>query len=204
LSARLWCALAIAALGAALLPWPVAAQDAMVRVRGVIERVDGAIYVVKSREGNEVRVKLASGGLVSALVPAKLSDITVGKYIGVAGAPMADGSQKALEIHIFADAQRGLGEGFRPWDLQPESTMTNANVEADVAAAEGRVLTLKYKGGEQRIVVPEATPIVAFAPGAVSDLQPGAYIFVAAARRLPDGTLETARISVGKGIAPPM
>jgi hypothetical protein len=173
-------------------------------VRGTIERVDGDTYVVKSREGAEVRLKLAPGGGVSALVPAKLADIAVGKYIGVAGMPLADGSQKALEIHIFSEAQRGLGEGFRPWDLQPQSTMTNANVEATVASTDGRVLTLKYKDGEQRIIVPEGVPIVAFAPGAVSDLKPGAQIFVGAAKRLPDGTLEAARVNVGKGIAPPM
>jgi hypothetical protein len=199
-----WSALALVAFGAAMLLQPVWAQDAQVRVRGLIERVDGDIYVVKSREGDEVKLKLAAGGGVSALVPAKLSDITAGKYIGVAAMPLADGSQKALEVHIFSEAQRGLGEGFRPWDLQPQSTMTNANVEATVAAADGQVLTLKYKDGEQRIVVPEGVPIVAFAPGAASDLKPGAHIFVAAAKRLPDGTLEAARINVGKGIAPPM
>jgi hypothetical protein len=205
-SVRLWIVLACGMLGAAApLPPAAWAQSApAVRVRGSIERVEGPVLIVKSREGDALRVKLAPGGAVSALVPAKLSDITAGKYIGVAGAPLADGSQKALEIHIFADAQRGLAEGFQPWDLQPESTMTNANVEAIVSSADGRVLTLKYKGGEKRIVVPESTPIVAFAPGAVSDLQPGAHIFVGAAQRLPDGTLETARITVGKGIAPPM
>jgi hypothetical protein len=200
----MWCALAYVALGAALLLQPARAQDAPVRVRGVIERVDGAVYVVKSREGAELRLKLAPGAVVSAILPAKLADITVGKYVGVAGMPLADGSQKAVEIHIFPEALRGLGEGFRPWDLAPESTMTNANVEATVAAADGHVLTLKYKDGERRIVVPDGIPIVAFAAGDASDLKPGAQIFVGAARRLPDGTLETARVNVGKGIAPPM
>jgi hypothetical protein len=203
----MWCALAHvafgAALGAALLP-SAQAQDAPVRVRGIIERVDGAVYIVKSREGAELRLKLAPGAVVSALLPAKLADITVGKYIGVAGMPLADGSQKALEIHIFPEALRGLGEGFRPWDLAPESTMTNANVEATVAAADGRMLTLKYKDGEKRIVVPDGIPIVAFAAGDVKDLTPGAQVFVGAAKRLPDGTLETTRVNVGKGIAPPM
>jgi hypothetical protein len=191
------------ALGAVLLQ-PGWAQDTPGRVRGTIERVDGDVYVVKSREGADVKLKLAPGGGVSALVPAKITDIAVGKYIGVAAMPLADGSQKALEIHIFAEAQRGLAEGFRPWDLQPESTMTNANVEATVTSADGRVLTLKYKDGEKRIVVPDGVPIVAFAPGAVSDLKPGAQIFVGAAKKLPDGTLEAARVTVGKGIAPPM
>jgi hypothetical protein len=199
-----WCTIAIAALGAAALLQPVHAQDAPARVRGTIERVDGAVYIVKPREGGALRLKLAAGAAVSAVVPAKLADITVGKYIGVAAMPLADGSQKALAIHIFSDAQRGLAEGFRPWDLQPQSTMTNANVEATVASADGRLLTLKYKGGEQRVIVPDGVPIVAFAPGDVTDLKPGAHIFVGATKALPDGTLEAARVSVGKGIAPPM
>jgi hypothetical protein len=204
IAARPWRTFAWIALGAALLLQPVSAQDAPVRLRGTIERVDGSIYVVKSREGAEARLKLAPGGAVSAVVPAKLSDVTVGKYVGIAAMPLADGSQKALEVLILPEALRGLGEGFRPWDLLPESTMTNANVDATVAAADGHVLTLKYKGGEKRIVVPDGVPIVTFAPGEVGELKAGAQIFVAAAKKLPDGTLETARISVGRGIAPPM
>jgi hypothetical protein len=192
----------IAAVG--LLASAAWAQDAPVRVRGTIERVEGTIYIVKSREGDELKLKLAPNGGVGALVPATLADIKPGLYIGVAGMPRADGSQTALGISIFPEALRGLGEGFRPWDLQPQSTMTNANVEATVAAADGRTLTLKYKGGEKRIVVPPGIPIVAFAPGQVSDLKPGAKIFVGAAKRLPDGTLETSRVNVGKGIDPPM
>jgi hypothetical protein len=191
-------------LAAALLAQPAWAQDAPVRVRGTIERVDGVVLIVKSREGRELRLKLAAGGGVSAIVAAKLADVTVGKYIGVSGMPLADGSQKAIAIHIFPEALRGVAEGFRAWDLRPESTMTNANVEATVAAADGQVLTLKYKDGEKRIIVPDGVPIVAYAPGAASDLKAGAQIFVGAAKKLPDGTLETARISVGKGAAPPM
>ena len=196
--------LGAAALAAALLASAVWAQDAMVRVRGTIERVDGGVYIVKSREGAELKLKLAANGGVSAVVPAKLDDIKPGLYIGIAGLPMADGSQKALEVTIFPEALRGLAEGFRPWDLQPNSTMTNANVAAQVASADGQVLTLKYKDGEKKIVVPPGIPIVAFAPGDVSDLKPGAKIFVGGAKKLPDGTLETTRVNVGKGAAPPM
>jgi hypothetical protein len=173
-------------------------------VRGTIERVDGDTYVVKSREGAEVRLKLAPGGGVSALVPAKLADIAVGKYIGVAGMPLADGSQKALEIHIFSEAQRGLGEGFRPWDLQPQSTMTNGNVEQTVAGSDGQTLTLKYKDGEKKVIVPASTPIVSYLPGDKNELTPGARIFIAAATKQPDGTLQTPRVNVGRGVAPPM
>lgn len=192
------------ALAMTLLASAAWAQDAPVRVRGTIERVDGATYVVKSRDGEELKLKLAPNGGVSALVPAALADVKPGSYIGVAGMPRADGSQIALEISIFPEAMRGAGEGFRPWDLQPQSTMTNATVEATVAAADGHTITLKYKDGEKKIVVPPGIPIVTFAPGEVGDLKPGTKVFVAAAKRLPDGTLETARISVGKGIDPPM
>jgi hypothetical protein len=192
------------ALGGVLVASAAWAQDAMVRVRGTIEKVEDGVYFVKSREGAELKLKLAAGGGVSAIVPAKLADIKPGQYIGVAALPMADGAQKALEVHIFPEALRGLGEGFRPWDLQPQTTMTNANVEAQVASADGQVLTLKYKDGEKKIIVPEGIPIVAFTPGDASDLKPGAKIFVGGAKKLPDGTLETTRVNVGKGTAPPM
>jgi hypothetical protein len=197
-------ALGAAALGVALLASAAWAQDAPVRVRGTIERVDGPVYVVKSRDGAELKLTLAPNGGVSAIVPAKLADITPGKYIGVAAMPLADGSQKALEVSIFPEALRGLAEGFRPWDLQPKSTMTNANVEAVVTAKDGQVLTLKYKDGEKKIVVPPGIPIVTYAAADASELKPGARIFVGSAKKLPDGTLEAARISVGRGVAPPM
>jgi hypothetical protein len=184
---------------------PVAwAQDAPVRLRGTIERVDGEIYFVKSRDGGEIKLKLAPNGGVSAVVPATLADVKQGKYIGVAALPMADGTQKALEVTIFPEQLRGLAEGFRPWDLQPKSTMTNANVEAIVESTDGQTLTLKYKDGEKKIVVPPGIPIVTFAPAEVSEIKPGARIFVGAAKKLPDGTFETTRINVGRGVAPPM
>jgi len=192
------------ALGVALVASTAWAQNATVRVRGTIERVEDGVYIVKSRDGAELKLKLAAGGGVVAVVPAKLADIKQGKYIGVTGMPMADGSQKAIGIHIFLDEQRGLAEGHQPWDREPNSTMTNANVEATVASAQGQVLTLKYKDGEKKIVVPDGTPIVAYAPGDASDMKPGAKIFVGGAKKLPDGTLETGRVAVSKGAAPPM
>jgi hypothetical protein len=196
-------ALGAVALGAALLASTVWAQNAPTRVRGTIERVDGGVYVVKSRDGAELKLKLAADGKVSAIVPAKLADIKQGQYIGVAAIPQADGSQKALEVTILPEALRAI-EGFGPWDLQPKSTMTNANVEATVASNDGQMLTLKYKDGEKKIILPPGIPIVTFAAGDVSDLKPGAKIFVGGAKKLPDGTLETSRINVGKGTAPPM
>src|SRR3954452_2686238 len=184
---------------------PVAvAQEASVRVRGTIERVDGDTYVVKARNGSEHKVKLADNAMVVALTKASLADVKQGSYVGVSGMPQPDGSQKALEIHIFPEAMRGAGDGHRPWDLQPSSTMTNGAVEQTSASADGQVLTLKYKDGEKKIVVPADCPIVGYLPGDKSELKPGAAIFIAAAQKQPDGTLVTPRVNVGRGTAPPM
>jgi hypothetical protein len=194
-------------IGLLVLAVPVGwAQDAPpVRVRGTIERVDGDSYIVKSRDGAELKVKLAANAMVVALVKASLADIKPGSYVGVAGMPQADGSQRALEVHVFPEAMRGTGDGHRPWDLQPQSTMTNGNVEQSVAASDGQALTLKYKDGEKKIVVPANTPIVSYVPGDKTELKPGAKIFIAAATKQPDGTLQAPRVNVGRdGVTPPM
>jgi len=204
MSARLQRTLGMIALGFALAAPVVWAQDAPVRVRGTIERVDGGTYFVKSRDGSELKLKLAPNAAVVALVEAKVADIKQGSFVGVAAMPLADGSQKALEVHIFPEAMRGTGEGHRGWDLQPSSTMTNGNVDKTMASSDGQVLMLKYKDGEKKIVVPSGIPIVSYMPGEATELKPGAKIFVSAAKKLPDGTLETARINVGRGVAPPM
>jgi hypothetical protein len=182
------------------------AQNApSVRVRGTIERVDGDSYIVKSRDGAELKVALAADATVVALVKASLADIKPGSYVGIAGMPNADGSQRALEVHIFPEAMRGAGDGHRSWDLQPQSTMTNGNVEQSVAGNDGQTLTLKYKDGEKKIVVPASTPIVSYSPADKSELKPGAKIFISAATKQPDGTLQTPRVNVGRdGVAPPM
>src|SRR5215468_2083191 len=182
----------------------VSAQEAPVRVRGTIEKVEGDTYVVKARDGSELKLKLAANAAVVALVPATAADIKQGSYIGVAGMPQADGSQKALEVHIFPEAMRGVGDGHRGWDLQPSSTMTNGNVETAASAGDGQSLTLKYKDGEKKVSIPSGTPIVLYVPGEVAELKPGAKIFVSAANKQPDGTLQAARVNVGRGAAPPM
>jgi hypothetical protein len=182
---------------------PAAAQDP-VRVRGTVERLDGDLYIIKARNGSEVKVKLADNAMVVALVKASLADVKQGSYIGVSGMPQADGSQKCLEIHIFPDAMRGTGDGHRPWDLQPSSTMTNGAVEQTSASADGQVLTLKYKDGEKKIVVGADCPIVGYLPGDKNELKPGTAIFISAATKQPDGTLLTPRVNVGRGVAPPM
>jgi hypothetical protein len=196
------CSVAIVAL---LFGFPLAkAQEAPVRIRGIIERVDGDVYIVKARAGDELKLKLAQNATVVALTKATLADIKQGSYIGVSGLPQPDGTQKALEVHILPENMRGVGEGHRSWDLQPSSTMTNGNVEQAAASSEGQVLMLKYKDGEKRIVVSADTPIVVYVPGDKSELTPGAHIFVSAAVKQPDGTLQAPRVNVGRGMAPPM
>ena len=180
------------------------AEDTPVRVRGTLERMDGDICVIKARGGDTLQVKLADKPMVVALTKASLADIKPGSYVGVSGMPQADGSQKALEVHIFPESMRGAGDGHRPWDLQPSSTMTNGSVARSGASSEGEVLNLKYKDGEKKIVVPSDAPIVAYTPTDKSELRPGARVFIAAATKQPDGTLQASRINVGRGVNPPM
>ena len=190
----------------AILAAPMAwAQDAPpVRVRGTIERVDGSIYVVKARDGAELKLTLADNPQIAGIVKASLSDIKQGVFVGVTAMPQADGSLSALEVHIFTEAMRGTGEGHYPWDLRPQSTMTNGNVEQIATAVDGRTLTMKYKDGEKKIFVPADTPIVAYVPGDKSDLKPGAKVFIVAAKQ-PDGTLQGRAWRVGRdGVTPPM
>jgi hypothetical protein len=180
------------------------AQDTM-RVRGAIERVDGNTIVVKSRDGTELKVALANNALIVAIVKASLADIKQGSFVGVTGMPQADGSQRAIEVHIFPESMRGTGEGHYPWDLRPGSTMTNANVEQTVTGVDGQTLSVKYKDGEKKLIVPPDATIVTYTPGDKSELKPGTKIFIAAAKKLPDGTLEAPRVNYGRdGLTPPM
>ena len=196
----------LAAIGlVAVLAIPMArSQDAPpARVRGTIERVEGPIFVVKSRDGAELRIVLADNAVASGVVKATLADIKQGSFVGIAAMPQPDGSQRALEVLIFPEAMRGTGEGHYPWDLQPKSTMTNANVEQVVTGVDGQTLTVKYKDGEKKIIVPPDVPIVTFALGNKADLKPGTII--GASKKLPDGTLQAARVNYGKdGLTPPM
>ena len=197
----------LATILATLAAWvePAEAQDAPpLRVRGTIERVDGAVYFVKARGGEEVKITAAEKPQIAGIVKASLSDIKQGSFVGVTAMPEADGSLSALEVHIFPEAMRGTGEGHYPWDLQPKSTMTNANVEDVVSAVDGRTLTLKYKDGEKKILVPANIPIVSYVPGDTNDLKPGAKVFIVAVKQ-PDGTLQGRAWRVGRdGITPPM
>lgn len=168
-----------------------------VRVRATIEKIDGAMLTVEARDGAEMKVKLADNAPVNEIVKASLADVKTGAYVAVTGMPQPDGSQKALAIYIFPEAQRGLAEGHRPWDFAANSTMTNATVDSQVKGVDGQTLTVKYKDGEQKVLVTPATEIMASAKKSASDLKPGQKIFVIAAKKLPDGTLEAPNLAFG-------
>jgi hypothetical protein len=195
-----------AGLGLGIMVSIVGAQtNPMVRLRGTIEKVDGNILSIKSREGQNVTLKLDDNYSTSVVVKASLADIKPNTFIGTAAMPLPDGTLKAIEIHIFPEAMRGTGEGFRDFDLQPKSTMTNAAVTGIVDSADGRLLTLTYKGGEKKVVVPANASIVALEPGKKEDLRPGIGIIVVGAEELPDHTFRTNRITIGRnGVNPPM
>ena len=183
---------------------PLSAQDT-VRIRGILERVDGPLLIVKSRDGDEFKVIVTDPPVYVALVRASVADIKPGMYVGATGLPQADGSQRAVEVHIFPEAMRGTGDGHRPWDLAPAATMTNANVEQTVAGNDGHTLTMKYKDGEKKLVVTPQTVVVTYAPGDRTELKPGTGVFISAARKMTDGTLQTPRINYGRdGLMPPM
>ena len=174
------------------------------RVRGTIEGIDGDVVDVKSRSGDDVKLHMTSGMRIVGIVKISLADIKVGSFIGATTVPGPDGSQNAVEVHVFPEAMRGTGEGSRPYDLRPNSTMTNATVAESVAGNDGHTLLVKYKDGEKKVVVSPETPVVTYVPADKSDLKEGAKV-IAFVKKLPDGSFETDRISVGRdGLTPPM
>jgi Domain of unknown function (DUF5666) len=175
----------------------IAQAPPVARVRATIESVDGAMLTAKSRDGAELKIKLADNAAVNEVVKASLADIKPNSFVAVTGMPQPDGSQKAVAVVIFPEALRGVGEGHRPWDLEPNSTMTNATVDNEVAGVDGQTLTVKYKDGEQKIQVTPTATITTFAKKSAADLKPGEKIFIAAAKKLPDGTLEAPNVQFG-------
>jgi hypothetical protein len=172
------------------------------RIRGTVESLDSNVLTVKAQDGADVKIRLADDWAVTSYTKAQISDIKVGTFIGVGGTPQPDGSQRAVSINIFPESARGRGEGFRPWDQAPNGTMTNANVAEAVAGVEGQTLLLKYKDGEKKIIVPPATPIALFGPGEKAEVKPGVAVAVTAVTK-PDGSLESARVGVGRdGLVP--
>jgi hypothetical protein len=188
---------ALAATGA------LAQAPQSVRLRGVIEKVDGNKVTAKSDKGDALTLNLADKMLVVAVVKASLADIKDGDFIGSGAMPQPDGSQKAIEVHIFAESMRGTGEGFRPWDGAPNSTMTNGTVGNTVTNVDAPVITVKYKDGEQKIVVTPDVPIVRYEVVDLSALKPGVAFSVLAAVKTPDGSYDIKRINVGRdGVIP--
>ena len=182
-----------------------AQQSPPVRIRGTIESVDGATLMIKSREGDSLKVRMTDNVAVFGVAKTELSEIKPGSYIGVSAMPEPDGTQKALAVHIFPESQRGAAEGFRPWDLRPNSTMTNATVAETVKGTDGQNILVKYKDGEKKVVVPPGTPVVTFVTGDKSEVKPGAKIIIFGAVKKDDGVLEANRVNIGRdGITPPM
>ena len=174
------------------------------RVRGTVEGVDGDMLAVKSRAGEDFRLRMTADIRVVGIAKISLSDIKVGSFIGTTTVPGPDGAQNAVEVHVFPEDMRGTGEGSRPFDLRPNSTMTNATVAQTVAGNDGHTLLIKYKDGEKLVVVSPETPVVTYVPADKSELKAGAKV-IAAMKKLPDGSYETNRVSVGRdGLTPPM
>ena len=174
------------------------------RVRGTIEAVDGDTLAVKSRSGDDVKLHMTDDIRVVGISKIALSDIKVGSFVGTTTVPGPDGVQNAVEVHVFPEAMRGTGEGSRPYDLRPNSSMTNATVAESVVGNDGHTLLVKFKDGEKKVLVSPETPVVTYVPADKSDLKAGAKV-IAFMKKLPDGSFETNRVSVGRdGLTPPM
>jgi hypothetical protein len=196
-AAALIVAAGFAAAQAQQMSSPMAPATPPVRIRATIETVSGDMLTAKARDGAELKVKLAANAPVNEVVPVSLADIKDNSYIAVTAQPQPDGSQKAVAILIFPEAMRGVGEGFRPWDLEANSTMTNATVAEQVKSTDGQTVTVKYKDGDKKVVVTPATIIVTYKKSAAGELKAGQKIFVAAAKKLDDGTLEAPNVAYG-------
>ena len=197
---------AITAAGLAFIFATTAAQaQETVRIRGEIESVDGAAYMVKNRDGAELKLTVTDNPLYVAIVKSTMADIKPGMFVGATGQTQPDGSQKAIEVHIFPESMRGTGEGHYDWDLKPNTKMTNANVDQTVNGNDGNTLSVKYKDGEKKILVTPETVVVTYVAGSKDDLKPGIKVFVGAAKKMADGSVQTPRITYGKdGLTPPM
>ena len=174
------------------------------RVRGTIESVNGDTIQVKSHSGEDFKLHIASDVRIAGVTKIALADIKVGSFVGATTVPGSDGGNNAVEVHVFPESMRGTGEGSRPYDLKPNSSMTNATVSESVVGNDGHTLLVKYKDGEKKVFVSDMTPVVTFAPGDKSELKAGAKV-IASMKQLPDGSFETNRVSVGRdGLTPPM
>lgn len=189
---------------AAIATAPILAQAPQAtRLRGGVEKVDGNTVLAKSDKGDEIKLNLADKLMVVEVVKASIADIKDGSFIGSGAMPQPDGSQKAIEVHIFAESMRGTGEGFQPWDGAPNGTMTNGTVDAAVTGVDGPVITVKYKDGEKKIIVTPNVPIVRYEIGDIKAVKPGVAFSVRGAVKKPDGSFDVSRINVGRdGVVP--
>jgi len=168
-------AFAVSSFAVVCFALPASAQDT-VRVRGTVESIDGPMFVVKNRDGAELKLTMTDNPLFVAIVKSTMADIKPGMFVGSTGMTQEDGSQKAIEVHIFPESMRGTGEGHYDWDLKPQTKMTNANVEQTVAGVDGQMLSVKYKGGEKKLLVTPETVVVTYVVGDRNDLKPGTKI----------------------------
>jgi hypothetical protein len=174
------------------------------RVRGTVESISGDTLKVKTREGKDVIVMLKSGWAVTGVVKASAADIKPGDFVGIASQATDSGVNGALEVVVFPAAMKGTGEGDRPWDLKPNSSMTNATVANAVTSVNGPTLTLTYKGGQKKISIPDGTPVVTFGPATKDDIKAGATVFING-ESTGDGMVSSDRVVVGtNGVVPPM
>jgi hypothetical protein len=190
--------IAVATMLAVVLAASAAQAQQAVRVRGTVVAVDGAVLTVKARDGTDQRVRLKDHAQVLGIAKGTVADIKAGSFVGIGAMPLPDGTKRAIRVAIFDETLRGLGEGHRPWE-RPNGTMTNGTVGQTVKSVDGDVLTVKYKGGEQRIVIPADATVVAYATGDKSEIKPGAHISITRAVKQADGMLEADRINVGRG-----
>ena len=194
----------LTAIVVTILAFPVAAQNPPTRIRGTVEKLDGQALTVKSREGQQVTITLAPNVAVAYLVKKGLADIKAGDFVASTSMKGTDGKNHSIELRIFPEALRGVGEGQYAWDLAPESLMTNATVSGVTGAPQGQTLKVTYKGGESELVVGPETPIFGYGTGDMSLLKPGAAVFIVAQKQA-DGTLTAARVTAEKdGVKPPM
>jgi hypothetical protein len=168
-------------------------------IRGTIDKIEGSILFLKQGQKPDLSIKLLDNATVLGVKSATIADVKPGAYIGVAASPQPDGSQKAIAVTIFSELQRGVGEGFRPWHRPPGSTMTNGTAASTVTSVKGEVVTVKYKGGEQKIIIGPAAKFRMYVVSSRAELKPGDHIAAYRPKKAADGTLETARINVGLG-----
>lgn len=189
-------ALALSLVASLCLAQTTAPAASAVRVRGTIQAVAPGTLTVKDRSGEVLELVLPPKVTVSEVYPMALADIQPGSFIGTAAMPQADGTERAIAVTVFPESARGAGEGHRPFDLLPQSTMTNATVADVVASPKGRTLQLKYKDGTRAIVVPLDAPVVSFKPGDASLLVVDASVSLTA--QLVDGKPTITRINAGR------